>query len=778
VKNARITHPSQLGDKHLEIVDFHTRGAVKVFEREDWTLFRSLGTLGQKAGVSLEKLPALIVKELVDNALDVSGGARAGLLVDNGFFVQDVGPGISGTDDEVAALFSIRRPLTSSKLLRLPTRGAMGNGLRVVTGAVLASGGTMSVETRGRRLMLTPRDDGGTTPEVIGTASDVGTTIRVHLGRNLVVNQKAMAWGRVAIALSDGSCYAGKTSPHWYDSDSFHELLRAAVGQSVVEVIKQFDGCAHPISGKIAGEFAGRKAVDLDRAEADHLLDRARKIARSVNPDRLGCVGPAVEGFPSFYGKRIGWFRSAMGRGLFDAALPCVIEAWAEIAKSESVCVSVNRTPVMADVACHHDKKEGSLDIFGCGLSHGFNIGRRPVRLHLNIDTPYMPITNDGKSPDLLPLLEPITEVISKAARKAKAKTPARVMGEVRTQKSIILGCLDAAIAKASDNGNYRFSLRQLFYAVRPFMLDSLGKEPDYGYFGRVIGEYEDELGRDVPGIFRDARGTLYHPHNRETIALGTRNVEEYKRPAWTFNKVLYSEKEGFFEIMRSVNWPERHDCALLTSKGFASRAARDVIDLLGETDEELTFYCIHDADAYGTTIYQALQDATKARPARKVQIVNLGLEPDEAVKMELQIEPVERKGEGSAAVAGYVSPEWAEWLQTKRVELNAMTTPRFLEWLDGKFEGRDDKVVPPVKVAVEHLSRGVHVHLYGIISAEVLREARVPELVDAEYEKRRPLIDTYATTLRDDVRKSLDDEREKPWTEPVEALAVEIAER
>ena len=28
----------------------------------------------------------------------------------------------------------------------------------------------------------------------------------------------------------------------------------------------------------------------------------------------------------------------------------------------------------------------------------------------------------------------------------------------------------------------------------------------------------------------------------------------------------------------------------------------------------------------------------------------------------------------------------WEEWLQTHRVELNAMTTPQFIEWLDAKM--------------------------------------------------------------------------------------------
>ena len=78
-----------------------------------------------------------------------------------------------------------------------------------------------------------------------------------------------------------------------------------------------------------------------------------------------------------------------------------------------------------------------------------------------------------------------------------------------------------------------------------------------------------------------------------------------------------------------------------MTSKGQATRAARDLIDSLKDSKEEITFYCVHDSDSYGTMIYQALQDATRARPARKVRVVNLGLEPEEGLDMGLEPEQV-----------------------------------------------------------------------------------------------------------------------------------------
>ena len=39
--------------------------------------------------------------------------------------------------------------------------------------------------------------------------------------------------------------------------------------------------------------------------------------------------------------------------------------------------------------------------VIGCGLRHIFEVGRKPVRIVINVTTPYMPITTDGKEPDL-----------------------------------------------------------------------------------------------------------------------------------------------------------------------------------------------------------------------------------------------------------------------------------------------------------------------------------------------------------------------------------------
>jgi hypothetical protein len=45
----------------------------------------------------------------------------------------------------------------------------------------------------------------------------------------------------------------------------------------------------------------------------------------------------------------------------------------------------------------------------------------------------------------------------------------------------------------------------------------------------------------------------------------------------------------------------------LLTSKGFTTRAIRDLVDYLAMHDEPVQVFCVHDADSAGTMIMQTL---------------------------------------------------------------------------------------------------------------------------------------------------------------------------
>ena len=619
----------------------------------------------------------------------------------------------------------------SSKLLRLPTRGALGNGLRVVAGAGLASDGRLVVETHGRRLQLRPQDNGDTLAAFEPCARTTGTRIEIHLGEGLS-GADALAWARSAAELAgQGEIYRGRSSPHWYDGEVFFDLLQAAGGRSVRELVAELDGCTGAKAGRIAEAFKSRVCDSLSRTEATGCWTAAQRQARPVSPSRLGQVGE-VEGRPPFHARGEGTFRCG-GIGGPCATIPFVVEAWASAGRhtyGNTCSVLVNRTPITGTVSLSRWQRDLTLN--GCGLSSTLQAtpGRSGIDLRLNIITPYMPITSDGKAPNLSCCSQVIREVAGKAVRRALRAEPPEPKHK-RSQKEVVLAHLDDAIAKASGNGAYRFSPRQVFYVIRPLVREAVGAELQWGNFETIIGDYELEQG-EVAGMYRDPRGTLYHPHRRDSIPLGTLQVERYQRPEWTFNKILFIEKEGFFEALKEAAWPERHDCALLTSKGQPTRAARDLLDLLGDTGEEILFFAVHDADAAGTLIYQSLQEATRARPGRKVRVINLGLEPEEAVAMGSRSRT--SRSASAASRSHPTSPtDWQDWLRYHRVELNAMTTPQFIAWLDAKMAAfGNGKLVPPAVVLTDDLIDTLQGRLHRQITEQILREAGIEERVAA----------------------------------------------
>jgi hypothetical protein len=252
--------------------------------------------------------------------------------------------------------------------------------------------------------------------------------------------------------------------------------------------------------------------------------------------------------------------------------------------------------------------------------------------------------------------------------------------------------------------------------------------------------------------------------------------VEEYERPTWTYNKLVHIEKEGFSEALKAVNWAERHDCALTSTKGFTTRAIRDLVDKLAEHDEPIEIFLVTDADAYGTMIYQTFQEATKARGARKIKIVHLGLHPWEAVEAGLEVEEVEkgrgeREREQRKPVADYVlerhdlaptGETWEEWLQTHRIELNAMTTPQFIEWLDAKMAEHDAvKLIPPPKVVATELEERLDAEVRAAVTEHILREAGFEtQVTEALAAIERPT----AAQLTAGIEELFADEPEAEW--------------
>ncbi|WP_088834387.1 ATP-binding protein [Paenibacillus tyrfis] len=744
--------------------------------REDWKLFRNIETLCQKAGVHRQFIPLLVVKELVDNSLDATGDCQLELVDGHSFRVSDNGPGID--PEWLHAYFSINRPMISSKLLRLPSRGALGNGLRVVTGAVIATGGSLTVTTRGATYRIMPQDDGTSQIDYIGSDDRKGTSILVKLG--MPVNDGTLQWGKLAIKFSrEGTMYNGKSSPFWYTSEAFYELVNSA-NMSMETFIALFCGPKKTaeIVERLAFDYAGTltETKQFSFKEAEHMLKLLRETTKPTPAKSLGEVGNTFSDVE--HCKKNGEFMIRSSRGECNAEIPIIVEAWVGIQKGDpannrsTLTICVNKSPVTTDV--NVSTKQASTTIWGGGLY--IDVKCRPASFYVNIITPYMPITSDGKAPDFRPMSELIEDTVKRAVSKARKVNQSDLSGG-RNERQIVLENLPAAIAKTSGEGKFIFSQRQLYYAIRPYIMEAFeGKQPNYTYFCSIITDYEAQFG-EIPGMYRDPRGTLYHPHTGEEIPLGTIAVQNYNRPHWTFNKIIFIEKEGYFASLRDVGFPEKYDCALLSSKGYASRAVKDLFDLLGETDEEIQFFCVHDADAAGTKIFETLQEATSARPGRKVKVINLGLDPEEAIEMGLQVETFE--SDRRRPVADYVSYRWADWLQSNRVELNAMTTPEFIEWLEGKMEEHGvGKVIPTKEVLEKTFEESAEQVIRSRVMKDILEQNLYEKQVEIELMRTKHHIELAKIDIREKVSEILAVNPQFRWDAPVNELAGEVVNK
>lgn len=495
------------------------------FIRTDASLFLHPDRLSQKAGAPKHHLRRMALKELVDNALDASPTARLTRIADDIFRVEDDGPGLA--PQKVAALFSVTRPMLSTKLIRRPTRGAVGNGLRVATGAAFASGGSVAVASNGVHQELTfDRVTGDTVVSVRGkSAVASGTQVTIQFGPGLPHDDHAESWAQAAIRLAGPSAHPMHTHPDWYCEASFKELTEAARGS--------------------AGDLAALFGIDLRHA-GDKLIEQGQTLngERDIDPDgpadqlsldllkRLAPRQPklmpiAEDAFPGSY--KIEKTEACVG----GATVPAVVQVWAveqgERGRTE-VSLIVNRTPTVADLALHPG---GETFLKGCGLFCG--IGQVPkgaYRVTVAITTPAIALINDGKTPDLTPFRTALTTIVGPVMRRAHRPTSKGV-----SIKDAAFTTMEDAYLRASAGGTLPANARQIMYAARPFILDQTGQDKlNDAYFTQTLlpafMEENSQLTSDWDVVY-DARGHLVEPHTGHSLPLGTLHVREYlqRRP-------------------------------------------------------------------------------------------------------------------------------------------------------------------------------------------------------------------------------------------------------
>jgi hypothetical protein len=384
--------------------------------------------------------------------------------------------------------------------------------------------------------------------------------------------------------------------------------------------------------------------------------------------------------------------------------------------------------------------------------------------------------------------VKPLYKEAKKQERAARTRRRTYYAPEPKvSQKEIVFSIMPRAIHNAGAN----FSARDLYYAARPLVYAhaewEYDKRLEYGYFSQMLlTEYQEQHGA-IAGLWRDPRGNLHEPHTAKSVALGTREVLAYEFPEYTFDKILYVEKEGEWPKLQAAHLAERYDMAIASAKGYPVEAVRELFNRAEGGEYQL--FCFHDADLDGYNIARVMREATRRMPGYSVEVVDIGLTVEDALEMGLDPEPFSRKKDISWWLLRALSDVAKEYLYRpnpygrglsgERFELNAiLPDTRRIEYIERKLEenGVRGKVIPPDdklrELAGEKyraLSAGwVTRTIEGLISSEEFKKEIADEFLD----------EFGLDEARHYIEERFDKNRALSWRDALEARLEEVRDQ
>jgi len=593
------------------------------------------------------------------------------------------------------------------------------------------------------------------------------------------------------------------TSPHWYSVSALASLVDAEIahgrtngtgGKLLRDFVREFMGLTGTAKAKQVCTVLphARRVGDLD-GDVGALLTAMQAASRPPKPPVLGAIGKEhlQSCVDRWYGIRQSWYAR---EAVLDGGIPIIVEAFvAETDAPGGLTTAVNFSPTFGDPLANSLLDADTVSGFGAaGLLRACSVETGPARpgnptytAVLHIICPSLTFLDRGKSRlDPSPTLvaaattaiwktaktawsdaERRRKDVAKAARHREAAYRSRAASEW-TVKNAAFAVMEQAWSQATDGGAWPASARTVFYQARPLMQRLTDKPINDVYFTQnLLPEYERRMGK-LAGVYYEPRGTLYEPHTGRTVPLGTQQVEDYHLPSWTYDKILYIEKQGLWPVLEQARLGERYDMAIIAGAGFASVAART---LLAEVAPDCTIFVVHDADPAGYNIALTLREETARMPDHRIDVIDIGLTLGEAEALGLETETFTRASNLPARLLPHLGEiERRLWKADQpasrfsaiceRVELNALTTPQLVAHITQALDrhGATAKVVPDAAV--------ISAEAASCIQAQVSRrlDELLRDLVD---------VDTIAATIGAEIAAGAE-----PLTPEVVRAAIEPA--
>lgn len=409
-------------------------------------------------------------------------------------------------------------------------------------------------------------------------------------------------------------------------------------------------------------------------------------------------------------------------------------------------------------------------------------------------------MTDDNLSDDLGSAVRNATKKWTKEKKKQERPQLDRLRRGRKPRQTTIKAAayevMEEAYQKASGGGQYYTNARQIMYAARPMILDLTdGKiwSNDTYFTQTILKDYLDERSPDWKVVW-DARGHLHEPHTETSVNLGGIGVMKYedgwrsdflatptvspsalidtKGPALRYGAALWIEKEGFAPILEDAGIAERYDLAIMSTKGMATKAAVELGRQLGAAGVRV--FVLHDFDKSAFEILNTIREGTRLLFSGVSDLVDLGLRLEDVEEHDLEAEPVKyqqtknpktnlrRCGATDEEATFLVQSQTGHgWWEGERVELNAMTSDQFVDWIEDKLEDHGvEKFVPDA----DELAKAYRRAKLRQRASEAIRE-----VVD-ERDGQGEVPDHLGAR----VRSHLDENPADTWEQAVAAVAVD----
>lgn len=697
--------------------------------------------LEKKLGQTADYWPTVLLKELIDNALDAVEplpDKQIRIQYDSGsqtLTIADNGPGIpeQALDGSIYD-FSIYH--SSNRYFITPSRGKQGVGLKAVICICHLCGYGLSWHTAEGNTVQYIIDASGkvhglinTEKQVIGPADQKGVTITGcdfsgWKGRLKATTREYSQCNPDAnITLCcDGTEYkytatvpavdrSGNTAIGFYTVETWRDYLTRPTqnrNQTYKTIVKSLFGTALKNETEIKGKL---KNIDIGSSAFEDDFNRIRDSQTKKPYTALK--------------KHAMGLQHSFTTDDINTGVPYLVEYTLE-RQTEGVNV--------LDCTCYVNNSITYSDSYSiCFKEAEYQIGNRKPKeakyLHTLLEdikykwtfhfiAPQLVFTDTGKTEiDITGIIDKLCDELGKAIN-SEQKQHRKAAGKRITRRDVMRYYLPDAYNAASSNGRYCITVRQIYYKLRELSGVQDSDQAYKDFTQNIITEWlEANPDADAKVYFSD-RGNFYIGSSQYGLGTGAVkavidsdgtapnlfdmyggwNNNIFLEPKfdlrYRYDKALYIEKTGFDGILKAERIGERYNMIIVSGQGFGTRAAKTLLYYLQQ--QGLKLFCLHDLDYSGVNIINALKEPNE-KFTQPLYITDLGVTLADVQKYGIEPETVDLKDDDYNKIdQSRYTPEQQRFFfrgrdTVQRVELNAFTTEQLLQIINSKLEAIDN---------------------------------------------------------------------------------------